>query len=89
MPLLQSNSCPLCRSICDPARSTPDDTSPGASDAAPEQTAGGATAPEGQQTPAQMMQMLQDLLAGGDFPAGFGEPSAREESREEYSSMYS
>jgi hypothetical protein len=36
-----------------------------------------------------MMQMLQDLLAGGEFPTGFGGPPAREESREEYSSMYS
>lgn len=36
-----------------------------------------------------MMQMLQDLLAGGEFPAGFGGPPAKEESRDEYSSMYS
>lgn len=35
--------------------------------------------------------MLQDLLGGGEFPAGFGGAAAapREESREEYSSMYS
>jgi hypothetical protein len=66
----------------------PDSASPDGT-AGPARANGSFPGQEGQQTPAEMMQMLQDLLAGGEFPTGFGGPPAREESREEYSSMYS